>query len=463
MKKQREHWGSKLGFILAAAGSAIGIGTLWKFPYVLGENGGGVFLLFYLLFTFFIGVPVFIAELMLGRAAQRGPVGVFPEVLKEQNTPWKMVGWVGVIAAFLMMSFYCVVSGWGMNYALLSVSGFYKGRTLQEIGSAFDALALSGDVTLFWDFLFLFTTALVVYSGVRKGIEQWSKIMTSILLVLLIGMLAFSLTLDGFSEAVSFVFTPEFSKFKPSGVLEALGLAFFTLSVAQGVMLAYGSYLREDDDIPKTGLIIGFMVIVVSVLVALMIFPIIFTFHGETASGPGLVFKTLPLLFAQLPGSQVLSTLFFVMFVFTALTSSVALLEAVVANCMDLYDWPRKKAVLLIASGIFLLSIPCAYSGTGLLFSSWEEMYGKTFFDTVNQLVSIWLLPIGGFLMSLFVGWRLDSAFLRAEFSKGTTVGFLFTPWLFLVRYVAPAAMIVVLLQETGMVDLDSMFLSFFK
>jgi NSS family neurotransmitter:Na+ symporter len=463
MKKQREHWGSKIGFILAAAGSAIGIGTLWKFPYVLGENGGGVFLMFYLLFTFFIGVPVFIAELMLGRAAQRGPVGVFPEVTKDANTPWRIVGWVGVMAAFLMMSFYCVVSGWAMNYALLSVSGFYKGRTLDEIGSAFDALALSGDVTLFWDFLFLFITALVVYSGVRKGIEQWSKIMTSSLLVLLLGMLTFSLTLDGFPAAVSFIFTPDFSKFSPSGVLEALGLAFFTLSVAQGVMLAYGSYLRDDDDIPKTALIIGSMVIVVSVLVALMIFPIIFTFQGEVASGPGLVFKTLPLLFAQLPGSQILSTLFFIMFVFTALTSSVALLEGVVANSMDLYDWPRKKAVILIASGIFLLSIPCAFSGTGLLFSSWEEMYGQTFFDTMNQLVSIWLLPIGGFLMSIFVGWRLDAQFLRTEFNKGTRVGFLFAPWLFFVRWVAPAAMLIVLLQESGVIDLDRMFLSVFK
>ena len=315
MQKQREHWSTHLGFIFAAAGSAIGLGTLWKFPYVTGENGGGLFVLIYILCVFFIGVPVFVAELVLGRRAQRGAVGIFA-TLSNNSAVWKGVGWMGVASSFLIMSYYSILSGWGLNYVFMSLNQFYVGKSAQQIGDVFNTLTASGDITIFWHFIFTALTVAVVYPGVRHGIEYWSKFMTSGLLILLIGLGLYSMTLDGFGKAVHFIFYPDLAKFKPSGALEALGLSFFTLSLGQGIMLTYGSYMRNSEDIPKTSGIIGLMIILISLLAALTIFPIIFTFGFSPEAGRGLVFKTLPVLFAKLPGALLISTTFFILFRF---------------------------------------------------------------------------------------------------------------------------------------------------
>lgn len=457
MQKQREHWGSHLGFILAAAGSAIGLGTLWKFPYVTGENGGGLFVLIYIFCTFFISIPIFIAELILGRKAQRGAVGTFA-ALSNNSAVWKMAGWLGVASSFLIMSFYSVLAGWGLNYALMSLTQFYKGLSEKEISGIFNILASSADITLFWHFAFTALTAAVVYQGIRQGIEYWSKFMTSALLVILVGLCLFTITLDGFGEAVHFIFYPDPSRFKPSGAIEALGLSFFTMSLGQGIMVTYGSYMRRTDDIPKTAGIIGVMIVFVALLAALMIFPIIFTFGFQPASGPGLVFKTLPVLFAKLPGALFISTSFFILFVFTALTSAVALIEVVAANFTDLLGWTRQKAVLVVAISCMIFGIPSALSGTGLLFGNWEAIYGKTFFATIDSLVSLWLLPIGGLMIATFTGWSLDQAVVREEFSSGTTLGWLWHPWIFFVRWIAPIAIIFIVLQQSGLIDVDTLF-----
>ena len=244
MQKQREHWGSHLGFILAAAGSAIGLGTLWKFPYVTGENGGGIFVFIYILCTFFIGIPIFIAELVLGRKAQRGAVGIFA-ILANNSAVWKTAGWLGVASSFLIMSFYSVLAGWGLNYVFMSLSQFYISMSPQEISGVFDILASSADITLFWHFIFTALTAAVVYRGIRQGIEYWARFMTIGLLIILIGMCLFAMTLDGFWQGVNFIFYPDPARFKPSAAIEALGLSFFTLSLGQGIMLTYGSYMRR--------------------------------------------------------------------------------------------------------------------------------------------------------------------------------------------------------------------------
>jgi len=443
---------------MAAAGSAIGLGTLWKFPYVAGANGGGLFILIYLVCTFFIGIPVFMAELMLGRRAQRGAVGIFT-VLAPHQKQWKLIGWLGVMSSFLIMSYYSVVAGWGMSYVLMSLNRFYEGRSSEEIAQVFETLAQSGGTTVFWHFVFTAVTVAVVYHGVRKGIEQWSKVMTSSLLVLLLLLLGYSMTLDGFSEAVHFIFSPNAGQLRPSGVLEALGLAFFTLSLGQGIMLTYGSYMRPEDDIPQTSLIIGCMDIVVSLLAALMIFPIIFTFGFQVEEGPGLVFKTLPVLFAQLPGAFIISTMFFTLFVFTALTSSVALVEVVVANLIDLLDWSRKKAVLVVGVSVFLFGIPSALSRSNGVFGNWKLLYGMNFFETVDALVSVWFLPMGGFMTALFVGWFWDRAELEREFKQGTKLVWLLRPWFFFIRWVAPVAVILILLHESGLIDIDRLLL----
>ncbi len=457
MEKQREHWSSHLGFILAAAGSAIGLGTLWKFPYVTGENGGGLFVLFYIFCTFIICIPIFVAELILGRHTQRGAVGTFAS-LTNNSAVWKTAGWLGVTSSFLIMSYYSVLAGWGLNYVLMSLNQFYLGRSADEISQIFDTLASSGDITLFWHFAFTALTIAVVYPGVRHGIEYWSKFMTSALFVILVSLFLYSTTLDGFGEAVHFLFYPDFAKFKPSGALEALGLAFFTLSLGQGIMITYGSYMRRTEDIPKTGAIIGSAIISIALLAGLMIFPIIFTFGQSPQGGPGLVFKTLPLLFSKLPGGVFISTAFFTLFVFTALTSAIALIEVVVANFIDLSGWTRKKAVLVTGVSCFLFGIPSALSNTHTLFANWELIYGKTFFATVDGLTTNWLLPIGGLMVSIFTGWFLDKKLCRDEFNAGTFLTWMWHPWLFFIRWIAPLAIIAIILQQTGMINFDSYF-----
>lgn len=454
MQKQREHWSSHLGFILAAAGSAIGLGTLWKFPYVTGENGGGLFVLVYIICTFVVGLPVFIAELILGRRAQRGAVGIFEE-LSNNSSFWKATGWLGVGASFLMMSYYSVVAGWGLNYVLMSLNNFSENLTAAEISSKFEILASSGDITLFWHFVFTALTAILVYPGIRHGVEYWSKIMTTCLLVLLIGLMLYSTTLSGFGEAVHFLFYPDFAEFKPSAALEALGLAFFTLSLGQGIMLTYGSYMRRTEDIPKVSGIIGLMIIGISLLAGMMIFSIIFTYGFTPKGGPGLVFKTLPVLFAKLPGSLVISTAFFTLFVFTALTSSMAFVEVMVANLMDLIGWSRKKSVLVVGSAVFIFGIPSALSNTDCLFANWTNLYGKTFFATIDELVTAWLLPIGGLMVSMYTGWFFDKRFSREEFHFGTAFKVLWRPWLFFIRWIAPVVIIVIMLQKSGLIDID--------
>lgn len=457
MQKPREHWGSRLGFVLAAAGSAIGLGTLWKFPYVTGENGGGLFVLIYIFCIFFIGVPIFIAELLLGRKAQRAAVGIFA-TLADNSTVWKAAGWLGVASSFLIMSFYSVLAGWGLNYVFMSLTQFYVNRTPEQINAIFDTLASSADITLFWHGVFMALSMAVVYVGVRQGIEYWSKFMTIGLFLLLICLAMYTMTLSGVGEAIRFLFYPDPSNFKPSSVLHALGLSFFTLSLGQGVMLTYGSYMRKTEDIPKTAGIIGLMIIFVALMAGLVIFPIIFTFGFAPQGGPGLVFKTLPVLFAKLPGALIISTLFFVLFVFAALTSAVAMIEVVAANFIDLLGWSRHKAVLVTGISCFIFGIPSALSNTHTLFGNWEFIYGKTFFNTVDDIVSLWLLPIGGLMIAIFTGWFLDKELSKSEFVYGTSYKWLWRPWLFFTRWVAPIGITLIILQQADIINIDKVF-----
>lgn len=409
MTAKREHWGSKFGFIMAAAGSAIGLGTMWKFPYMLGEGGGGVFLFFYIVFTLFIGIPVFIAELMLGRVGQKGTVETFTH-LEGKHTAWSLIGWLGLITSIVTLSYYCVVAGWGIHYFFMSLTQFSAGRSADEIRGAFDILFGAPGLNIVGLVAFLAMTAGVVYQGVQKGIEYWAKILTPALLILLIGLLIYGMTLEGFGEACRFVFYPNFSKITPSGLLASLGLAFFTLSVGQGIMLTFGSYMDKTTDVPKTTFIVAAMDIVVSVLCAMMIFPIIFTFHFPVVEGVGLVFKAMPVLFAKLPGTLLVSCAFFLLLIFTALTSSVSLLEVSVANWMDLFGCTRKKAVLISTAMVFALGIPCALAGSETLFPQWKTIYGMDFFQTMVYLVAYWLLPVSGFLIAFYAGWRFKTA-----------------------------------------------------
>ncbi|MBS0621111.1 MAG: sodium-dependent transporter [Verrucomicrobia bacterium] len=454
MKQAREHWGSRLGFIMAAAGSAIGLGSLWRFPYITGQNGGGIFVILYLAFTFLIALPVFIGELVVGRHTQRSAITAFSD-LSNHSPNWKLLGWLNVLTSFLILSYYCVVSGWCVNYIFMSLNHFTHGRTPEEIAKVFDTLYVSGDISLFWTFIFILFNVGVVFGGIRKGIEHWSRILTPALLFILLGLFAYSTTLDGFGQAFRFIFYPDISKLTASSILNALGMAFFTLSVGLGIILTYGSYMKQTEDIPKTGMIVSSMTLLVSFMSALMIFPIIFTFNLEPQAGAGLVFKTLPVLFAKLPGTLVISTVFFMLLVFTALTSSISLFEVLVSNLIEIFNWTRIKALMITALGIFVVAIPSALAGSGALFSNWKKMYGKDFFDTMDYVTGSWMLPIAALLTTIFIGWVMQRQTAYEEFLKGTTLIRWMRPWFFAIRYVAPIAILLIILQEGGIIDIN--------
>lgn len=447
--KPRENWGSRLGFLMATAGSAIGLGSLWKFPYVTGENGGGLFVLAYLAFTFLIGVPIFMAELMIGRTAQKAPVGAFLKLSNGKGN-WRIIGWSSALVSFIILSYYSVVAGWSLNYAFMSLLNFTAGKTPEEVSKVFNLLYKSGGINLLWTILFIGLTTAIVYRGIRKGIEFWAKILTPALLVILILLFLYSTTLEGFSEAFFFIFRPVAAKLSPSGLLQALGLACFTLSVGMGIILTYGSYMRREDDIPKTAFTVAAMDILVSLLASLMIFPIIFTFNFTPQEGPGLLFKTLPVLFDKVPGTLIISTTFFILVVFAALTSTISVMEVLVATVTESFGWERPKGALLVGGAVFLLAIPSALSGSHVLFNDWVTIYGKTFFETVDYFAFTWLLPINALLTALFAGWVIDQKIKREGFLEGTAWRWIFSPWLFLVRWVVPIGVIFIILDQSG-------------
>jgi len=454
MHRIREHWTGRFGFLMEAIGSAIGLGILWKFPYIVGENGGGLFLLSYLICLVAIGIPIFIAEILLGRSSQRAAVGAY-EVHDQKKAGWKVIGWFAVLASFLIMSFYSVIAGWGMSYVLMSLSSFYQVLNESKMTQIYETLSSSGDISLFWHFLFTLVTTVIVISGVRKGIERWGKIMTKTLFVLLVLRFFYTLTLDGFGKAAEFIFYPNLKNFKLSSGIEALGLAFWTLSVGQGIMISYGSYMKRSDSIVQMSGIVAFSVIIVAILAALMIFPVVFTFGLEPQSGPGLIFQTLPYLFSKLPGSLVLSTMFFTLFVFTALTSAIPLVEVVATNLMELKNISRKKAAIFVGCATFILGIPSAFANSPAFFPDWTAIYGMNFLKTIDSLVSIWVIPIGGFLSAIFVGWVMDKKVVQEEFFFGTKEVFLYHVWKFFLRWIVPLAIVIIMLQKSGLYNFD--------
>ena len=458
MKQQREHWGSRIGFILAAAGSAIGLGSLVRFPYLVGQSGGGVFVILYLIFTFLISLPIFLAELIIGRHTQRSPIFAYSE-LSNHSPHWKLVGWFNVITSFIIISYYAVIGGWCVNYTLMSLSNFTAGLGADQIRSIFTTMAKSGDINVFWLFIFLLLNVGVVLGGIRKGIEYWSKILTPLLFVLLLGLFIYSTTLPGFVNAFKYMFVPKFANVNPSTVLNALGMSFYTISVGIGIIVTYGSYMKQSEDIPKTGLIVACLTVLVSIIVGLTIFPVVFTFNLPAEGGLGLIFQTLPVLFAKLPGTLVISTLFFALVVFTTITSSISLIEVLVANLMELLSWPRTRAVLITGAAAFIFGIPSALSGSGALFGSWATLYGgKNFLATIDNITGNWMMPIAALLTTLFLGWFVDKNISYEEFLKGTNLKFLMKGWFFLIRYVAPVAIVLIILQEGGIIEFNKLF-----
>ncbi|MDX8430669.1 MAG: sodium-dependent transporter [Candidatus Algichlamydia australiensis] len=460
MKQPREHWGSRLGLILAAAGSAVGLGSVWRFPYIVGENGGGAFVLLYIIFTLILGIPVFISEVIIGRRSQKGPIQAYSD-LRPQSQNWKMVGWLNMFTCFLIISYYCVIAGWCTSYILMSLGQFWQGKDPTQVREVFSILANSSDISIFWLFIYIMLNIGIVLAGIRKGIEHWSRILMPAFVVILLGLFGYSMFLKGFPEAFKFVLYPDFSKLSAHGILEALGMAFFTLSVGLGIILTYGSYMKESEDVPKMGFTVAGLTIAISIISALVIFPIVFTYNLPSQGGPGLIFQTMPVIFSQMPGAIFFSTIFFILIVFIALTSSISLLEVLVANLIENFKLSRNKAVLYAGIGIFLLGIPCALSSSGALFGSWNAIYGRNFLETLDHLTANWMMPFAGLFAILFVGWFLDKKLVYDEFTSGTTLQKLFPIWRFSVRWIAPAAVIVIILQEAGIVHIEKLLTLF--
>ena len=454
MAEKREHWGSKTGFILAAAGSAIGLGNIWKFPYIAGENGGASFIIVYLICIAIIGLPVLIAEILIGRTTQRDPVGAFRKLSNSKF--WASVGGMGIVGGFLILSFYAVIAGWALGYIVESVKGSFFNFT-EPTSSANYFNDLVGDI--FWNLgyfiLFMLITAVIVWKGIQKGIERGSKIMMPILFFLLIILMIRGLTLDGAENGMKFLWDPDWSKIGPQSVLIALGHAFFTLSLGMGAMLTYGSYMSKKTSVPNSALQIVFLDTLIALIAGIAIFTSVFAVGLDPAAGPGLIFHTLPSVFIKMPGGYVFSILFFVLLTIAALTSAISLLQVVVSYFVDERGWQRHKAVIVLTLVISILGIPSALSFNVL---ADFKILGLNFFALVDFIASNILLPLGGLLISVFVAWvwGFDKALIHLR--EGAEKLFDNSPWVIrswkiFLRYFAPILIFLVLLNSIGILD----------
>lgn len=445
-KTTRETWSSKISFVLASVGSAIGLGAMWKLPYIMGQNGGGAFIILFVSFNFLIGLPLFIGELILGRESKKGVVSAFL-TFSEKNSAWSMVGWLTALVAMLILGWYCVVAGWGICYILLSLTDAFSGLSREQIGQSFDIFRQSGSLNITFQIMFIAINAVILLKGLTAGIERWSRFMTTGLFLVLIGLSVYSMQLSGFAEAFHYLLYPDFSKLTGKGVLQALGLALFTLSLAYGAVLTYGSYLKKEEDIPKIASIVVVANLIASVLIAITIFPMIFTFGFAPEAGEGLIFKTLPYVFEQLPGSMIIALVFFTLLLFAALTSSLAMFEVVIANFADLGMMSRRKAVFFSAGLVFVLGLPIAVSGSYGIFPSWDKIFSSNYMETINLLVD-WILVIIAFFTTIFIGFKIPSNVRYQGFLSGTKASFLYWPWLILIRTVVPLGILAVIAQR---------------
>ncbi|MEC7520252.1 MAG: sodium-dependent transporter [Myxococcota bacterium] len=459
----RGQWGSKLGFVLAAAGSAVGLGNLWKFPYITGENGGGAFVLVYLACIAVVGVPIMVAEVLLGKETQKSPVGAFAS--HAPGSAWRLVGWLGVAGAFVILSYYSVVAGWAMHYTLIAAGGAFSGvpaDQLESVGERFGALYTDPTLNLIWHTVFMAVTVGVVIVGIQKGVERAARLLMPSLLLMLLGVVGYGATLDGFGPAFDFVFGFHTESLSGAGVLEALGHSFFTLSVGMGAMLTYGSYMKKDDDVVATSVWISGLDTLVALMACLALFPITFTYGMEASAGPGLVFVNMPTAMSQLPGGGLLAVVFFALLTFAALTSAISLLEVAASYFIDERGWSRPRAVLGIGAVIFVFGIPSALSGGTHLFGEGFAALnaplfggeGKNWFDLLDYLASNWMLPLGGLGISVFVAWRMDPVRRLAAVEAGSPIGKIaaaYAGWLWTLRLVVPIAIVLVMLHAIGL------------
>ncbi|MBK8814403.1 MAG: sodium-dependent transporter [Methylococcaceae bacterium] len=447
-KSQQGEWSSRFAFILAATGSAVGLGNIWKFPYITGENGGGAFVLVYLLCVLLIGIPLMMAEIMLGRRSKENPVHTMELLTAEANADknWHYLGWMGIAAGFLILSYYSVIAGWSTAYVFKAFFGSFSGASPSEVKALFDDFVASPMSLIFWHTVFMLATMIIVARGIEKGFEKSVGLLMPGLFALMILLVGYAMTTDGYFKGLDFLFKPDFSKLTADSVLVAMGQAFFSLSLGMGAIMCYGSYLPKDVSIAKASMIIAGADTVVALLAGIAIFPIVFSNGLEPNSGPGLVFETLPLAFGNMFGGWLFGVLFFIALVFAALSSSISLVEPAVAWLIENKGFSREKACLWSGLVAWVLGL-----GTVFSFNAWKnvKLFERNFFELIDYLTANLMLPIGGFCIAVFAGWIMKQEHSKEELDlPGEHLSF--QVWKFLVSYIAPAAVFLVFLNVVG-------------
>lgn len=447
----RGHWSSRMAFILAAAGSAVGLGNIWKFPYMTGENGGGAFVIVYLACIAVIGIPIMMAEVFIGRNGGRNPVSSM-RIVAERNLSnpfWRISAIIGVLAAFVILSFYSVIGGWSASYVVFSGLGDFAGQDAEAVGTIFGDLLASPAILLFWHTVFMGLVVFVVSRGLKGGLERAAKILMPALFVLLLLVVGYASTTGYFGQAMDFLFTPDFSKLTWDATLQALGQAFFTMSLGMAIMMAYGSYLGKDVSIARAAVGVGIMDTLVALLAGLAIFPFVFANGLEAGQGPGLIFVTLPLAFGQMPLGVVFATAFFVLLLFAAWTSGISLLEPVTEWVEEKLSITRTSAAVLAGGACWLLGIASILSlnvwSDVYLLGMFERFETTAILDLLDFFTANIMLPLSGLLTALFVGWCVAKESLQADMAMSNG---LFTLWRNLLRYVTPIAVLAVFIYN---------------
>lgn len=442
------HWSSRIGFILAVAGSAVGLGNIWRFPYMAGENGGGAFVLVYLACVFVVGLPLMMSEILLGRRGRRNPVATMRLLGEEEaGTPaWGAVGMLGVTTGILILSFYSVIAGWALAYIFEGGSGAFVGADRDAVGSIFASLISDPSSTGLWHSIFMAMTVFIVALGVEAGLERAVRILMPALVLLLLFLLVYVMLSGEFMAGFRFLFEPRFADLSAEGVLEAMGQAFFTLSVGMGAVMAYGAYLPNEESIVRTSISVVLADTAIAILAALVIFPIVIAYDVDRAAGPGLVFEALPLAFGQMQAGVIVAVMFFVLLTFAAWTSAISLMEPAVSFFIEQLKFSRVAASLTVGIIVWALGWLSVMS-----FGPWSGSVagGRSLFDWLDFATNNVMLPLGGLLIIVFAGWFMAKNSTADEIDP--EAGVVYRLWRFSARYVAPFAIVLVLLNASGL------------
>ena len=444
---KRDSFTGRIGIIAAVAGSAVGLGNIWKFPYITGVFGGGAFVLVYLLCIALIGLPIVLSEFIIGRKAQKNAIGSFKKL--APGTPWFVPGVMGVVAAFMILAFYGVVAGWTLEYLFKALINSFAGKNPADLEGMFGGFISKIAKPIFWQIIFMGLTGWIVLAGIKGGIEKASKLLMPVLLLIIVILDIRAITLPGASEGLAFLFKPDFSKLSAEGMLSALGHAFFSLSLGMGTLITYSSYMSKKENLATTAVQVTIADTGIALLAGVAIFPAVFAFGIAPGAGPGLVFITLPNVFQQMPGGYVFCVLFFLLLAVAALTSSISILEVVVAYFSEELKLARRAATIMATIAITIMGIPCSLS-MGVM--SKVQFMGKTFFDWLDFIASNILLPLGGLLIVAFVGWYLGREKAEAEVTNEGELKAGYLPlFMFLAKFVAPLVIAIVFLHGLGL------------